>query len=57
MTAEHPECAGSGLDRATYMSVDDLLAIAEEQADDPDVLSHIRRARQQTRVPAEVRES
>jgi hypothetical protein len=36
MTAETPEewTGGSGLDAATYLSVDDLLEVAEQQADD-----------------------
>lgn len=49
MTAETPEgwTGGSGLDAATFLSVDDLLEVAEQQATDDRTLYHIREARQQ----------
>lgn len=56
MTAESPEewTGGSGLDAATYLSVDDLLEVAEEQAEDERTLYHIREARQQQTAAEEL---
>jgi len=46
---------GSGLQSETFLDVDDLLELAQEQADDHDVVYHIRQARSLNDVRGESR--